>query len=158
MPPHVLVLYTLSNALNALAPPHIPEAPIYSISTLIHAIAPAFRVLFLLPLLAGLMSPFIAYTPTTSYDDIEQPIPTDSSFLLPPHSGVQPSTGLSVVSGPVDENSKYGTFRTANTDLQPSASATRVATPVPSTSADLRVWRNYIVALIPLIPSLFFNF
>ena len=130
--------YILSDTLVALAPPHIPEAPIYSIGTLIHAIAPAFRVLLLLPLLAGLLSPFITYAPTTSYDDIEQPTPTDSSFLLPPHSGVQPSTGLSV-SGPAEENGKYGTFRTANTDLQPSASATRVATPVPSTSADLRV-------------------
>ena len=145
----------LTDTLNALAPPHIPEAPTNPIRTLIHAIAPALRVLLLLPLLAGLMSPFIAYAPTTSYDDIEQPIPTDSSFLLPPHSGVQPSTGLSVVSVPAEENSKYGTFRTANTDLQPSASATRVATPVPSTSADLRVRRNDIVAFIPLIPGLF---
>ena len=149
------VLCILSDTLNALVPPHIPEAPIYSISTLIHATAPAFRVLLLLPLLAGLMSPCITYGPTTSYNDVEQPTPTDSSFLLPPHSGVQPSTGLSVVSGPAEENSKYGTFRTAHTDLQPSASATRVATPVPSTSADLRVWRNDIVAFIPLISGLF---
>ena len=153
---HVLCfLCILSDTLNALAPPHVPEAPIYSINTLIHAIAPAFRILLLLPLLAGLMSPCITYGPTTSYNDIEQPAPTDSSFLLPPHSGVQSSTGLSVVSGPAEENSKYGTFRTAITDLQPSASATRVATPVPSTSADLRVWRNNIVPFIPLIPGLF---
>jgi hypothetical protein len=148
-------LYILSDTSNPLAPPHLPEEPIYSITTLIHAIAPAFRVLLLLPLLAGLMSPFITYVPATSYDDIEQPIPTDSSFLLPPHAGVQPSTGLSVVSGPAEESSKYGTFRTVNTDLQPSASATRVATPVPSTSADLRVWKNVIVVFIPLIPGLF---
>ena len=159
MVPHHVLCYIciLSDTLSALAPPHIPEAPIYSISTMIHAIAPAFRVLLLLPLLAGLMSPFITYAPTTSYNDIEQPTPTDSSFLLP-HLEVQPSTGLSLVSGPAEENSKYGTFRTANTDLQPSASATRVTTPVPSTSADLRVWRNDIVAFILLIPGLFFNF
>jgi hypothetical protein len=157
VPHHVLCLiYLLSDALNAffVAPPHIPEAPIYSISTLIHAMSPALRVLLLLPLLAGLMSPFITYRPTTSYNDIEQPTPTDSSFLLPPHSGAQPSTGLSAVSGP-GENSKYGTFRTAHNDLQPSASATRVATPVPSAAADLKVWRNDIVAFILLIPGLF---
>lgn len=155
MPHHFFKIYILSDPLNALAPPHIPEAPTYSINTLIHAIAPAFRVLLLLPLLAGLMSPYITYSPTTSYNDIEQPTPTDSSFLLPPHSGARPSSGLSAVSGPAEENSKYGTFRTANTNLQPSASATRAATPVLSTSADLKVWRNDIVAFIPLIPRLF---
>ncbi|KAF8813645.1 hypothetical protein BYT27DRAFT_7157317 [Phlegmacium glaucopus] len=122
------------------APPHIPEAPIYSISisTLIHVIAPAFRVLLLLPLLASLTSPRITYSPILSNEDIEQPIPTDSSFLLPPDSGSQPSTGLSAVSGPAEENSKYGTFRTARSDLQPSSPVTRAATPVPSTSADLK--------------------
>ena len=124
--------------MNALAPPHIPEAPIYSISPLIHVIAPAFRVLLLLPLLAGLMSPRITYSPTLSYDNIEQPIPTDSAFLLPPHSGAQSSTGLSAVSGP-GESSKYGTFRAAPSDLQPSAPVTRAATPVPSTPAELKV-------------------
>lgn len=140
VPNYVLCfLYILSNTLNALAPIHIPEEPLYSVGTLslIHAIAPAFRVLLLLPLLAGLMSPCITYGPSTSYNDIEQPTPTDSSFLIPTHSGVQPSAGLSVVSGPAQENGKYGTFRTTHTDLQPSASATRVATPVPST--DFRV-------------------
>jgi hypothetical protein len=131
--------YILSDALNALAPPHIPEPPIYSISTLIHVIAPAFRVLLLLPLLSGLMSPRITYSPTLSNDDIEQPIPTDSSFLLPPQSGPQPSTGLSAVTDPAEENSKYGTFRTAPSVLQPSAPVTRAATPVPSTSADRKV-------------------
>lgn len=153
MPHFVLCfIYISSDTLNALAP---PQAPIYSISTLIHAVAPALRVLLLLPLLVGLMSPCITHGPTTSYNDIEQPTATDSSFLLPPHSGVQLSTGLSVVSGPAEENSKYGTFRTAHTDLQPSVSATRVATPVPSTSTDLRVWRNDIIAFFPLIPGLF---
>lgn len=117
--------------------------------------APAFRVLLLLPLLAGLMSPRVTYTPIQSYEDIEQPIPTDSSFLLPPNSGAQPSTGLSPVSGPAEENSKYGTFRTARSDLQPSTPVTRAATPALSTSADLKVQSNYIVPFILLIPGLF---
>lgn len=145
----------LSDALTALAPPHIPEAPIYStsISALIHVIAPAFRVLLLLPLLASLMSPRITYSPIQSYEDIEQPIPTDSSFLLPPDSGSQPSAGLSTASCHGEENSKYGTFRTARSDLHPSSPVTRAATPVPSTSADLKVRSNDIVAVIPLIPG-----
>lgn len=120
------------------APPHVPEVPTYSNNTPVHVMAPAFRVLLLLPLLAGLMSPRITYSPILSCEDIEQPISTDSSFLLPPDSGAQPSTGLFAVSGPTEEHTKYGTFRTARADLQPSASATRAATPVPSTSADLK--------------------
>ena len=133
--------------MNGLAPPHIPEVPIYSISTLIHVIAPAFRVLLLLPLLAGLISPRITYSPILSYEDIEQPIPTDSSFLLPPQAGAQSSAGLSALPGPSEENSKYGTFRTTRSDLQPSTPGTRAATPAPSTSTDLKVWGNDIVAL-----------
>lgn len=143
--------HTSTHPLYALAPPHIPEAPIYPISTLIHVIAPTLRVLLLLPLLAGLTSPRISYNPILSYDNIEQPIPTDSSFLLPPHLGVQSSTSLSAVSGPAEENTKYGTFRTVRPDLQHSAPITRTATPVPSTPADPKVCSNDGVVFISLV-------
>ena len=152
-----LFKYILSNALNTLAPPHIPEAPTYSVSTLIHAIAPAFRVLLLLPLVAGLLSPRTTYSPILSYDDIEQPVPTDSCLLLPPHSGAQPSTGLSAVSVPAEENTKYGTFRTPLSVLQPSTPVTRAATPVPSSSADFKVGRQDICSIRPAHSRFIFN-
>ena len=138
-----LACRVLIHPLNALASPRIPEvSPIYAISTMIHVIAPAFRVLLLLPLLAGLMSPRINYSPVLSYDNIEQPTPTDSSFLLP-RSEAESSATLSTLPGPAEENSKYGTFHTAPSDLQPSTSPTQAATPAPSTPEDPEVWNNF---------------
>ncbi|KAF8160969.1 hypothetical protein B0H34DRAFT_698907 [Crassisporium funariophilum] len=130
------ILLALSVMRGDDAPPHIPETPIYSIRTLAHVLFPAFRVLLLLPLVTGLISPRITYSSVQSYDDIEEPVPTVSSFLLPPDLGVHSSSGLSSGSGVTGESSKYGTFRTTRSNLQRSAPATRAATPVPSTGPD----------------------
>lgn len=111
-----------------------PPAPTSSVRSLIHVVLPAFRVLLLLPLLVGLITPRTVYSSVESFDDIETPEPTTSTFLLPPGSGVHASAGLSGVSGHHGEGSKYGTFRPTRSNLQASAPGTRPATPAPSTA------------------------
>ena len=117
-------------------------------NSLIHVIAPAFRALLLLPLLAGLMSPRVNYSPVLTNDNIEQPTPTDSSSLLP-RSEAQSSTSLSTVSGPTEGNSKYGTFHTAPSESESSAPLTQAATPAPSTPEDLEAWNNDCLKFYP---------
>ena len=120
-------------------------APVFSIRTLVHVLFPAFRVVLLLPLLVGLMSPRIVYSSVGSFDDVESPEPTTSTFLLPPGIGSQPSAGLSGVSATNGEGSKYGTFRTTRSNLQLSTPVTRAATPSPSSApTDTKVSRMYI--------------
>ena len=99
------------------------------------------------------MSPRINYSPVLSYDNIEQPTPADSSFLLP-RSEAESSATLSTLPGPAEENSKYGTFHTAPSDLQPSTSPTQAATPAPSTPEDPEVWNNFFKIFMPLYPFL----
>ncbi|KAF9484487.1 hypothetical protein BDN70DRAFT_989577 [Pholiota conissans] len=105
--------------------------PIFSIRNLIHVVFPAFRVILLLPLLVGLVTPRIIYSSVGSFDDIESPEPTTSTFLLPPGAGAHSSVGLSGLNG---EGSKYGTFHPTRSNLQASAPVTRPATPAPSTA------------------------
>lgn len=127
------------------------EAPTLSIRTLIHVLFPALRVLLLAPLLMGLVAPRIVYSSVQTYDDIESPtldpIPTASTFLLPPQSDAQSSTGLTSVPGHNIENSKYGTFRPIRSTLQASAPTTRAATPAPSTAPDNKVWIDTVKIL-----------
>lgn len=98
-----------------------------------HVIFPAFRAVLLLPLLVGLASPRVTYSRIESFDDVEQPEVTASTFLLPPGAGAQPSAGLAGVSLN-GETSKYGTFRPTRSNLQASVPVTRAATPAPSTN------------------------
>ncbi|OCH90247.1 hypothetical protein OBBRIDRAFT_793486 [Obba rivulosa] len=91
----------------------------------LHLVFPAFRVLSLIPLVAALWSPRVAYVPAEAG---EETAPSSSSLLLPPEVGTAPSTGLAPVTV---ENSKYGTFRTARS-LAPSGPTTRTPTPAPS--------------------------
>jgi hypothetical protein len=101
-----------------------------SIPALLHIVFPAFRVLLLVPLFFGLISPRIIYTPVDTGDDTDVYDPTDSTFLLPP-GGVPPSsTGLSSVPGLSGEASKYGTFQSAHPAIPPSGPATRAQTPI----------------------------
>jgi hypothetical protein len=124
------------------APPHIPENPSIAIPALLHVAFPAFRVLLLVSLFASLLSPRIVYTSVQTEEDVPGIGATASSFLLPPESNGQPSTGLSPVAGLVgDTTSKYGTFRDVRSNLQRSAPATRAATPALSTGPDSKVCR-----------------
>ncbi|KJA27744.1 hypothetical protein HYPSUDRAFT_130746 [Hypholoma sublateritium FD-334 SS-4] len=113
---------------------HGQTPPVFSIRTLVHVLFPAFRIVLLLPLLVGLLSPRVIYSSVGSFDDVESPEPTTSTFLLPPGIGSQPSAGLSGVSAINGEGSKYGTFRTTRSNLQTSTPVTRAATPSPSTA------------------------
>jgi ABC-type transport system involved in Fe-S cluster assembly fused permease/ATPase subunit len=113
----------LASSLRDGNPSHV-----FTIRALVHVVFPAFRVLVLLPLFGALSSPRIIYTPTQAYRDVEEPIPSVSSFLLPhdrvPHS----STGLNT--GSINsESSKYGTFRVTRSNLLPSVPVTRAPTP-----------------------------
>ncbi|PPQ99711.1 hypothetical protein CVT24_009694 [Panaeolus cyanescens] len=103
----------------------------------IHHITPvaftAFRTLLLFILLAGLASPRIVYNSAQPYDDVEDPEPTDSSFLLPHNQGAINSSLPPSING---ESSKYGTFRSTRSNLQQSVPGTRPATPAPSTGTD----------------------
>jgi hypothetical protein len=112
--------------------------------TLLHLAFVIFRVLLLLPLLAALLSPRVVYAPVQSDDDIHTPLPTAASFLLPPESGAHPSTGLSPVAGLAGDVSKYGTFRTARSNLHLSVPTTRAPTPAPSNGPESKVrMRSY---------------
>ncbi|CAA7259242.1 unnamed protein product [Cyclocybe aegerita] len=113
-----------------------PE-PTIPIRALVHVVSPALRVLCLLPLLGALLSPRVVYNSVQSYDDIEEPQATDSTFLLPPGAIPPSSAGLSAIPSP-GESSKYGTFRSTRSNLQASAPVTRAATPAPSTGPDLK--------------------
>lgn len=125
------------------APPHIPEKPSIAIPALLHVAFPAFRVLLLVSLFASLLSPRVVYTSVQTEEDVPGIGATASSFLLPPESNGQPSTGLSPVAGLVgDTTSKYGTFRDTRSNLQRSAPATRAATPALSTGPDSKVCRT----------------
>lgn len=125
----VVLLGISMRALQKL-PSHMP------IRSLLHLTFPAFRVLLLVPLLVALLVPRVVYTAIQNDGNLEAHPPTQSSFLLSPDSNVQPSTGLSAVAGLSGDASKYGTFRTARSNLQRSVPTTRAATPAPSTAAD----------------------
>ncbi|KAF8972932.1 hypothetical protein BDZ97DRAFT_1778410 [Flammula alnicola] len=131
----------LDASLTVLLALHLRQGevpPVFSIRTLVHIIFPAFRVVLFLPLLAGLMSPRVTYNSVESFDDVETPEPTTSTFLLPPAAGVRPSAGMAGVSGLNAESSKYGTFRATRSNLPRSTPATRAATPAPSTGPDTK--------------------
>lgn len=121
-----------------LVPSHMP------IRSLLHLTFPAFRVLLLVPLLVALLVPRVVYTAIQNDGNLEAHPPTQSSFLLSPDSNVQPSTGLSAVAGLSGDASKYGTFRTARSNLQRSVPTTRAATPAPSTAADPKVLHTFL--------------
>lgn len=117
----------------------MPETPLHvPLQTLLHFIFPAFRIVLLIPLLFALHVPVVIYT-TTQQDNIAQPIPTASSFLLPTELGRRPSNGLSIGA----DVGKYGTFRHSRASWQVSAPTTRATTPVPSTSPDNKVGGFY---------------
>ena len=109
----------------------------FTIRALVHVVFPAFRILVLLPLLGALGSPRVIYSSTQAYRDVEEPTAAVSSFLLPHDRAPRSSTGLNT--GINGESSKYGTFSVTRSNLQPSAPVTRPATPVPSTSQDVKV-------------------
>lgn len=111
-----------------------------SLTTLLHFAFPILRILLLLPLLASLFTPRTVYTSVNSDGNVETPIPTASSFLLPPDSISQPSNGLSSVSNLTNDARKYGTFRSTWSNPQRSAPTTRAATPAPSTAPDAKVF------------------
>jgi len=114
---------------------------VFTIRALVHVVFPAFRILALLPLLGALGSPRVVYSSTQAYRDEEEPTATVSSFLLP-HDVPRSSTGLNT--GINGDSSKYGTFRVTRSNLQPSAPATRPATPVPSTPPDVKVTQSLL--------------
>ncbi|TFK44564.1 hypothetical protein BDQ12DRAFT_717702 [Crucibulum laeve] len=134
-----LVVLLGLNLPNPSSVPHIPESPpSISKEALVHTFFPTFRVLLLVPLLAALLYPRVSYSPLQLDDENEVSEPTSSSFLLPPESGANPSSGLSAVSGLSGDASKYGTFRSTRSNLQRSAPVTRAATPAPSTGPDTK--------------------
>ncbi|KAJ7251778.1 hypothetical protein B0H12DRAFT_1118861 [Mycena haematopus] len=87
---------------------------------------PAFRVLAGSILVAALASPRIVYK-AVSQDESEEPIATETSFLIPPSS-----TGLSPLSALPPDSTKYGTFRPPRSGLAQSNPATRVPSPLRS--------------------------
>src|ERR1700728_4593232 len=107
-----------------IAPPiGIPEDN-HAITTvdLLHFAIPSLRVLFLVPLIAGLLSPRVIYTSVQTGDSLEAPEPDATTGLLH-NSEVPPSAGLSPVTAVAGDTSKYGTFPAA----RPTATTSRPA-------------------------------
>ncbi|TFK75330.1 hypothetical protein BDN72DRAFT_954958 [Pluteus cervinus] len=114
--------------------PHIPEDPLHvPLQVLLHFTFPAFRILLLVPLLVSLSVPLVVYTPVRQENNLVEPIPTQSSFLIPTELGHPSSNGLSLGA----DASKYGTFRSGHrSSWQASLPTTRAGTPAPSTAPD----------------------
>jgi hypothetical protein len=104
--------------------------------------------LFLIPLIAGLLSPRVIYTSVQTGDSLEAPEPDATTGLL--HSSeVPPSAGLSPVTAVAGNTSKYGTFSGA----RPTAPTSRpvAGTTTPSNDEEEKVKINVCVFVNPLI-------
>lgn len=110
-----------------------------TIPTMLHLIFPICRVLVLIPLLAGLLSPSVAYISVVSDEAPQALEPTSSSYLLPSGSQMHRSTGLSPVSGLLGDVSKYGTFRATRPTPPGSNPITRATTPALPNVHDQKV-------------------
>jgi len=121
----------------------IPELPRFALlDQVLHFAFPAFRVLVLLPLFIALLYPRLDYRTVDAQDE---EAPTVSSFLLRPEQSIH-THGL--MPPDAHDSSKYGTFRSARSNLQRSTPTTRAATPAPSTAPDQKAYL-YLLFWLP---------